>query len=47
MAHIKETRHILDDVAEKLVDVATVEKPSKQEGRSVSLVLAPVKEIKK
>jgi len=47
MAHIKDPRHILDDVAEKLVDVATVEKPSKQEGRSVSLVLAPVKEIKK
>lgn len=47
MAHIRETRHILDDVAEKLADVATVEKPSKQEGRSVSLVLAPVKESKK
>ena len=47
MAHIRESRHILDDVAEKLADVATVEKPSKQEGRSVSLVLAPVKESKK
>ena len=47
MAHIRETRHILDDVAEKLADVATVEKPSKQEGRSVSLVLAPEKESKK
>ncbi|MDD6381601.1 MAG: translation initiation factor IF-3 [Lachnospiraceae bacterium] len=47
MAHIRESRHILDDVAEKLTDVATVEKPSKLEGRSVSLVLAPVKESKK
>lgn len=40
MAHISTTRHILDDFAKELDDIAVVEKPSKQEGRSISLVLA-------
>jgi translation initiation factor IF-3 len=40
MAHITQSRHILDDIAKSLEDVATVEKPSKQEGRSISMVLA-------
>lgn len=40
MAHMQASRHILDDIAENLSDVAVVEKPSKQEGRSISMVLA-------
>ncbi|MBQ1598659.1 MAG: translation initiation factor IF-3 [Lachnospiraceae bacterium] len=40
MAHISQSKHILDDIAKSLEDVATVEKPSKQEGRSISMVLA-------
>jgi translation initiation factor IF-3 len=40
MAHITQSKHILDDIAKSLEDVATVEKPSKQEGRSISMVLA-------
>jgi len=41
MAHISTSRHILDDFAQALEEIAVVEKPSKQEGRSISLVLAP------
>lgn len=43
MAHISDTRHVLDDFAEALEDVAVIEKPSKQEGRSISIVLAEKK----
>ena len=43
MAHIRETRHVLDDFAEALSDVAVVEKPGKQEGRSISMVLSEKK----
>lgn len=39
MAHMDATRHILDDFAEKLADVAVVEKPAKLEGRSITVVL--------
>ena len=35
MAH----KHILDDFAEKMKDVAVIEKPAKLEGRSLSMVL--------
>ncbi len=40
MAHMQASRHILDDFAEKLADCASVEKPSKVEGRNMSMVLA-------
>ena len=40
MAHMATSRHILDDIASELSDVAVVEKPSKQEGRSISMVLS-------
>jgi translation initiation factor IF-3 len=40
MAHMNASRHILDDFAEKLSDIATVEKPAKVEGRTMSMVLA-------
>ena len=39
MAHVHQSRHILDDFAEQLADVATIEKPAKMEGRSMSMVL--------
>lgn len=40
MAHVQSSRHILDDFAEALNDIATVEKAPKLEGRSMSMVLA-------
>ncbi len=39
MAHVQQSRHILDDFAQTLADVATVEKPAKMEGRAMSMVL--------
>ena len=40
MAHDQQSKHILDDFAETLADVAVVEKPAKMEGRAMSMVLA-------
>ena len=40
MAHVQQSKHILDDFAETLADVAVVEKPTKMEGRAMSMVLA-------
>ena len=39
MAHMQQSKHILDDFAKLLEDVAVVEKPAKLEGRSMSMVL--------
>ena len=39
MAHMQQSKHILDDFAQMLEDVAVVEKPAKLEGRSMSMVL--------
>ena len=39
MAHVQQSKHILDDFAAMLEDVATVEKPAKLEGRNMSMVL--------
>ena len=39
MAHMQQSKHILDDFAEMLADVAVIEKPAKQEGRSMIMVL--------
>ena len=39
MAHMQQSRHILDDFAEMLAEVAVVETPAKLEGRSMSMVL--------
>lgn len=39
MAHVQQSRHILDDFAALLADVAVVEKPAKMEGRNMSMVL--------
>ena len=40
MAHVQQSKHILDDFAETLADVAVVEKPAKMEGRAMSMGLA-------
>lgn len=40
MAHVQNSRHILDDFAEALAETATVEKAPKMEGRSMTMVLA-------
>ena len=40
IAHVNTSKAILDDFAEKLSDVAVVEKPAKLEGRSVIMFLA-------
>lgn len=39
MAHVQQSKHILDDFAELLADVATIEKAPKLEGRNMSMVL--------
>ena len=43
MAHMANSKHILDDFAESLADVAVVEKPAKVEGRSMTMFLAEKK----
>ncbi len=40
MAHMNASKHILDDFAESMSEVAVVEKAPKVEGRSISMVLA-------
>ena len=40
MAHMQQSRGILDQFAEAASEVAVVEKPAKIEGRSISMVLA-------
>ena len=39
MAHMQNSKHILDDFAKELEDIATVEKAPKLEGRSIAMVL--------
>ena len=39
MAHVHQSRHILDDFAGLVADIATVEKAPKLEGRNMSMVL--------
>ncbi len=39
MAHMNTTKHILDDFAESLTDIAVVEKPAKVEGRTMAMFL--------
>lgn len=43
MAHMQSSKHILDDFAESLADVAVVEKAPKVEGRGISMVLSEKK----
>ncbi len=39
MAHMAQSKHILDDFAESLNDIAVIDKPSKVEGRSMVMFL--------
>ena len=39
MAHMQSSKHILDDFAEILSDVAVIDKPAKLEGRSMIMIL--------
>ena len=39
MAHMQASRHILEDFAKELEDVAVIDKPIKQEGRSLTMFL--------
>ncbi len=43
MAHMQSSKHILDDFAEALSDVAMIEKPAKLEGKSIMMVLTEKK----
>ncbi len=40
MAHMQASRHILEDFAKELADVAAIDKPIKQEGRSLTMFLS-------
>jgi len=40
MSHMAQSKHILDEFAEKLADVSVIEKPAKVEGRSLTLILS-------
>lgn len=39
MAHMQSSKHILDDFAEQLKDIASVDKPPKIEGRNMTMFL--------
>lgn len=41
MAHMDQSKHILDDFAQEVSAISVIEKAPKVEGRSMSLVLAP------
>ena len=43
MAHMQASRHILEDFAKSVEDVAAVDKPIKQEGRSLTVFLTAKK----
>ena len=43
MAHMNQSRYILDDFAEALQDIAVIDKPSKVEGRSLVMFLTAKK----
>ncbi len=40
MAHMQASRHILEDFAKEIGDIAVVDKPIKQEGRSLTMFLS-------
>ena len=43
MAHMQASRHILEEFAQKVEDLAAIDKPIKQEGRTLTCVLSPKK----
>ena len=44
MAHMASSKHILDDFATALEDIATIKKPAKVEGRSMTMFLTEKKQ---
>ena len=44
MSHMQDHRHILEDFANELAEIAVIDKPIKQEGRSLTLFLAEKKQ---
>ena len=40
MSHMNQRRHVLDEFAEKLADIAVVDKPPKVEGRSLVMFMS-------
>ena len=45
MAHMNNSKHILDDIAQSLSDIAVVEKAPKVEGRSMTMFLTEKREF--
>ncbi len=43
MSRMNQSKYILDDFAEKLADIAILDKPAKVEGRNMAVVLSPKK----
>jgi len=43
MAHMQASRHILEDFAQDLADLAVIDKPIKQEGRTLTCILSTKK----
>lgn len=43
MSRMMQSKHILDDFAQQVADIAQVDKPSKAEGRSLVIILSPKK----
>ena len=43
MAHVQSSRHILDEFAKALEDIALVDKPAKMEGRSLAMFLTEIR----
>ncbi len=39
MAHMNQSKYILDEFAENLADIAVIDKPSKVEGRTMVMFL--------
>ena len=44
MSHMQEHRHILEDFANELAEIAVIDKPIKQEGRSLTMFLTEKKQ---
>jgi len=44
MAHMQASRHILEDFAASVEDIAVIDKPIKQEGRTLTIYLSPKKQ---
>ena len=44
MAHMNASRHILEDFAKSVEDIAAIDKPIKQEGRSLTVFLSAKKQ---